>query len=104
MPAYRGSLRPCLAARAAHQSPWPLPGQAPSMDLAADSGERARPQGFSLVMGWRGLLSLTLCIILFVPIRRYTLPGHLPFHLELYRVVVAFVALGWTTSLLVDRR
>jgi hypothetical protein len=43
-------------------------------------------------------------VILFIPIRRYTLPASLPFHLEPYRLVVAAVAAGWLTSLLIDPR
>jgi O-antigen ligase/polysaccharide polymerase Wzy-like membrane protein len=53
---------------------------------------------------WRGLISLTILVILFVPMRRYALPGALPFELELYRVVVAIVATCWATSLLIDPR
>jgi polysaccharide biosynthesis protein PslJ len=34
--------------------------------------------------------------------RRYTLPGGLPFELDPYRVLVAFVLFGWTASLLAD--
>ena len=43
-------------------------------------------------------------MILFVPIGRYTLPAELPFQLELYRVVIALVAVAWLSSLLIDPR
>ena len=43
-------------------------------------------------------------VILFIPIRRYTLPASLPFNLEPYRLLVAFVAVAWFTSLLIDPR
>jgi O-antigen ligase len=43
-------------------------------------------------------------VILFVPIRRYALPGHLPFNLEPYRILVALVLGVWLVSLLVDPR
>jgi hypothetical protein len=56
------------------------------------------------VFRWRGLISLTILVILWVPMRRYALPGALPFELELYRVVVAIVATCWATSLLIDPR
>src|SRR5262249_6808844 len=39
MPAYPDSLRPCLAARAARYSPWPVSGQAPR----APSGGALQP-------------------------------------------------------------
>ena len=53
---------------------------------------------------WRNLLAVLLLVILFVPIKRYALPGNLPFDFELYRLVVAVIVLGWGASLLVDRR
>jgi polysaccharide biosynthesis protein PslJ len=56
------------------------------------------------LLSWRMLVAGLILIILFIPIRRYTLPGHLPFNLEPYRVFVALVVAGWLVSLLVDRR
>lgn len=56
------------------------------------------------VLKWRNLVIATVLVILFIPIRRYSLPSSLPFQLEPYRVVVAFVALAWLTSLLIDPR
>ncbi len=56
------------------------------------------------VLGWPRLIGTLILIILFIPIRRYTLPGSLPFQLEPYRVFVAMLALGWGASLLVDAR
>lgn len=53
---------------------------------------------------WHSLVALILGVVLFVPIGRYKLPGNLPFNLELYRVVVAFVVAMWLASLLVDPR
>ena len=56
------------------------------------------------LLQWHVLLSLLALVILFVPIRRYTMPGALPFELEPYRLLVAFVLLGWLASLLADPR
>jgi O-antigen ligase len=56
------------------------------------------------VLGWPRLIGTLILIILFIPIRRYTLPGSLPFQLEPYRVFVAMLAIGWGASLLVDAR
>ena len=53
---------------------------------------------------WRSLLALLLLVILFVPIRRYVLPGNLPFQLEPYRILVALLFVMWLTSLLIDPR
>jgi polysaccharide biosynthesis protein PslJ len=56
------------------------------------------------LLAWRNLVGATILVILLIPIKRYTLPASLPFHLEPYRLVIAFVALGWVTSLLIDPR
>jgi len=56
------------------------------------------------LLTWHALLVGLIGVILFIPIRRYQLPGSLPFDLEPYRLVVAFIVLGWFASLLVDRR
>jgi O-antigen ligase len=53
---------------------------------------------------WSTLVGLLLCVMLFVPVGRYSIPVSLPFGLELYRVAVAVVLAGWSASLLVDRR
>jgi polysaccharide biosynthesis protein PslJ len=60
--------------------------------------------GYRVLLSWRSLLMLTFLVILLIPIRRYTLPSSLPFHLEPYRLLAAFIALAWLTSLLIDRR
>ena len=54
------------------------------------------------IFRWHSLIGLIVLVILFVPIGRYSLPGNLPFHLELYRVVVALVVLIWISALLID--
>jgi O-antigen ligase/polysaccharide polymerase Wzy-like membrane protein len=59
---------------------------------------------YRTLLSWRALLAATILVILFIPIRRYQMPGHLPFQLEPYRLLVALVALGWIGSLLVDPR
>jgi O-antigen ligase len=56
------------------------------------------------LLQWRMLVAGIIVVILFIPIRRYTLPGHLPFNLEPYRIFVAFVLGAWLVSLLVDPR
>jgi O-antigen ligase len=59
---------------------------------------------FRAIFRWRGLLALTLLVILFVPIGRYTLPGHLPVDIEPYRLVVGLLIVAWLGALLVDPR
>jgi O-antigen ligase len=54
------------------------------------------------LLSWDSLLATLVLVILFVPIQRYVLPGSLPFELEPYRLLVAFIVAGWTASLLVD--
>ena len=57
-----------------------------------------------VLIGWPRLIAALILIILFIPIRRYTLPASLPFQLEPYRVFVVLLVLGWLASLLVDSR
>jgi O-antigen ligase len=56
------------------------------------------------LLAWRSLLGLIILTILFIPIKRYTLPSGLPFNLELYRIIVAVVVAAWLMSLLIDSR
>jgi hypothetical protein len=56
------------------------------------------------VVSWRSLLVALLLIVLFLPIKRYTVSSGLPFQLEPYRLYVGLLALGWAASLLADRR
>jgi hypothetical protein len=64
--------------------------------------------GFALahrhILAWPSLIGLAIAVILFIPIRRYALPGGLPFQLEPYRLLIAFLVAGWLASLLVDPR
>jgi hypothetical protein len=48
------------------------------------------------------LIGALIFIIMFVPIKRYGLPGGLPFDLEPYRLYVAVLAFCWLLSLLGD--
>lgn len=50
------------------------------------------------------LLAGIVLIVFLVPIKRYALPGSLPFGLEPYRLIVAAVVLVWVAALLVDPR
>jgi O-Antigen ligase len=56
------------------------------------------------LLAWRRLLSLTILVILFIPIKRYGLPGNLPFDLEPYRLLVGLVIAAWFVALLIDPR
>lgn len=56
------------------------------------------------LLAWTSLLAALLTVVLFIPMQRFVLPGSLPFELEPYRVLVAFMFTGWLASLLVDTR
>jgi hypothetical protein len=60
--------------------------------------------GYRTLLAWQSLLLILLAVILLVPIRRYTLGSALPFQLEPYRLLIAFIVAGWLVSLLVDPR
>jgi O-antigen ligase len=53
---------------------------------------------------WPGVLAGLLLVILFIPIRRYRMPGDMPFQLEPYRVLVALILVAWLLALLADPR
>lgn len=56
------------------------------------------------MLRWPVLLASTLLVILLIPIKRYSLPGNLPFELEPYRLLVGVIVLLWIVALLVDPR
>jgi O-antigen ligase len=56
------------------------------------------------LVSWELLLAGIVGLVFLVPIKRYAMPGDLPFGLEPYRVVVAAVVLAWLAALLVDPR
>jgi len=60
--------------------------------------------GHRTLLRFETLLTGLVLVVLFVPIRRYTLPGGLPFQLEPYRLLTVFIATGWIASLLADPR
>jgi O-antigen ligase len=59
--------------------------------------------GQRVLLAWGTLLGAILVVILFVPIRRYTVGGGLPIELEPYRVLIAVVLLCWLLALAADR-
>lgn len=55
------------------------------------------------LLAWQTLLGLILVVILFVPIRRYTVGGEgMPISLEPYRIVIAVVLGCWACALAAD--
>ena len=53
---------------------------------------------------WDTMLAALVAVIMLIPIRRYTMPGELPFELEPYRLLVALLAIAWISALLIDPR
>jgi O-antigen ligase len=54
------------------------------------------------LLAWQTLLAAVLLVILFVPIRRYTVGGGLPFELEPYRALIAAVLACWLCAVAAD--
>ena len=76
-------------------------------------GHMLGPAAFAVALGvivwrslvtWQSMLAAMVLVILFIPIRTYSLPGSLPIDLEPYRLAVALVAGAWLAALLYDRR
>jgi hypothetical protein len=57
-----------------------------------------------LLIPWRVMVGTVLAVILFIPIKRYALPGELPFQFEPYRLAVFAVVAAWLVALLIDPR
>ena len=55
-----------------------------------------------MLLAWPTMLALIVCVILFIPVRRYTVGAGLPFQLEPYRLLIAIVLAAWLCALLVD--
>ena len=56
------------------------------------------------LLSWKVAFTTLILVVLFIPMRRYALPGNMPFQLEPYRLLVLVIGLGWFASLLVDPR
>jgi hypothetical protein len=57
-----------------------------------------------VLLSWQTMLGLILVVILFIPIRRYTVSGNLPFELEPYRILIAAVLGCWLCGIAADPR
>jgi polysaccharide biosynthesis protein PslJ len=75
----------------------------PTVPVAVVAGTAAILLGERLLR-WRNLFVVLLLVILFVPIRKYTLSGAVGFQLEPYRLVVLVILLAWVAALLIDPR
>src|SRR4051812_22789729 len=51
------------------------------------------------LLAWNSLVTTLLLVILFIPMQRFVLPGSLPFQLEPFRLLAAFLFAGWLASL-----
>jgi polysaccharide biosynthesis protein PslJ len=55
-----------------------------------------------VLLAWQTMLAVILLVILFIPIRRYTVGGNLPIELEPYRIVIGLVLACWFCALAAD--
>jgi hypothetical protein len=102
------------AERGQHAAVWLVLSGLAALSVAATAGYPLKIIAPAITLGliavfahrfllvWKNLLLLLVLIVLFIPIRRYSLPGNLPFQLEPYRLFIAFLLLAWLSSLLVD--
>jgi hypothetical protein len=78
-------------------------GVSPGIPVAATTAALGLAAAGRWLTQWRTMLAIIALVILFVPIRRYTVLSELPFNLEPYRLLVAAIALAWLGALLVQR-
>ena len=57
-----------------------------------------------VLLAWQTMFAVILVVILFIPIRRYTVGGGLPIELEPYRIVIGVVLCCWFAALAVDAK
>jgi O-Antigen ligase len=58
--------------------------------------------GRNVLLAWPTLVGSLIAVIMFIPMRRYTIAGGLPFALEPYRVMVAMIFPAWLASAMID--
>ena len=75
----------------------------PTLPVIVIAGSLALTAGTRL-LAWRNLLLLFLLVLLFVPIRRFTLSSGAGFQLEPYRVLLFAILPLWGVALLIDPR
>ena len=56
------------------------------------------------IESWPVLITGLMLVIFLIPIKRYKLPGNLPFDIEPYRLMVLGLTMLWAAALLVDHR
>lgn len=59
---------------------------------------------YRTMLTWQAMIVGLVLVILFIPIKRYSMGGSLPFELEPYRLYVGLVAVMWLAALLADPR
>jgi hypothetical protein len=77
-------------------------GQRPAPVVAAFALPLVIVAGQRWLLAWQTMLGTILVVILFIPIRRYTIGGGSPFELEPYRVLMAVVLGCWGLALAAD--
>ena len=50
------------------------------------------------LLAWPTLLGLIVLVIILVPVKRYTIGGGFPFHLEPYRLLIAGISFMWIAA------
>ena len=87
---------------------WPIFAGLGVLTWAVVAGQHTRPAamlllallvfsvGYRWIFAWPTLIGTTILVILWIPIRRFELPGSLPFSLEPYRVMI--LVLGFRSS------
>ena len=86
-----------MSPRAANPYALPYPGAYDPRVAGGADTHRVR-------ISWVAMIAALVLVVMFIPIRRYALPGALPFELEPYRLLVIAVVTGWVAALLVDPR
>lgn len=57
-----------------------------------------------VLLRWEVLFAGLIALVFLLPMRRWVIPSSLPFEIEPYRLLIAFIVAGWLASALVDSR
>jgi hypothetical protein len=71
-----------------------------AVELGRTDLERRSSPIAETLLSWAGAISLLVLVVWLVPIKTYRLPVHLPFSLELYRLVLIIMLGAWIVGVL----
>jgi hypothetical protein len=76
---------------------------APSLTARTMLARRTRAASIDRTASWGGAMALLVLVVWLIPIKGYRLPVHLPFSLEVYRLLMIAYVVAWMIGILSGR-